>query len=64
MTAALRTLARTVHRYLREVSGEADYDHYLARHGTGGTCGPVMTRRQFEQHRWARQATDPGSRCC
>jgi uncharacterized short protein YbdD (DUF466 family) len=51
--------------YLREVSGEADYDRYLVRHaqlhGPGAT---TISRREFERRRWEGRASSPGSRCC
>lgn len=57
-----------VHWYLREITGEADYDHYLAaqaRHAPLHEAVPVvMSRREFEQRRWADKERTPGSRCC
>jgi uncharacterized short protein YbdD (DUF466 family) len=58
-TGVRRWLA-VLHWYLREITGEADYDHYLARAGDA----PVMSRREFEQRRWADQERTPGNRCC
>ena len=63
--AALRRAVAAVRWYLREVTGEAAYDHYLTRHrqlhGSGVTALP---RREFERERWTRQGQTPGNRCC
>ncbi|MEP6464365.1 MAG: YbdD/YjiX family protein [Frankiaceae bacterium] len=47
--------------YLREVSGEADYDRYLAR---ARPDVPVMSRREFERHKMKARDAHPGARCC
>ena len=46
--------------YLRELTGEADYDRYRAAHPE---CS-VLSRRDFERDRWERRSSTPGSRCC
>lgn len=65
-----------VHWYLRELTGEADYDHYLAQQAgrapghppvQGPEQGPVpavLSRREFEDRRWADRERTPGNRCC
>lgn len=59
-----RQLAGRLRWYLREVSGESAYDHYVARARHGRPGEPVMTRREFERHRADERGHDPGSRCC
>ena len=50
--------------YLREVSGEADYDRYAASAERLRPGAPVLSRREFERHRMqAREAAAP-HRCC
>ncbi|HEY6795167.1 MAG TPA: YbdD/YjiX family protein [Kineosporiaceae bacterium] len=55
---------RAVRWYLRELTGEAGYDHYLARHASVHPGERPMTRREFEAWRWTEQANSPGTRCC
>jgi uncharacterized short protein YbdD (DUF466 family) len=57
-------LLRGVHWYLRELTGEAQYDHYLARHATTHAGAAPLTRREFEKQRVDRADARPGSRCC
>lgn len=61
---AVRRWLRAVHWYLREVSGEADYDRYLDRHGELPAGRPALSRAEFERHRWEDRANTPGTRCC
>ena len=56
--------ARAVRWYLRELTGEGDYDRYLARHADVHPGEPALTRRAFERWRAERAATTPGHRCC
>jgi uncharacterized short protein YbdD (DUF466 family) len=58
---SLRKLIGFVRWYVREMTGAADYDRHLARHGTDSRA---LTRREFERLRTARQESNPGSRCC
>jgi len=62
--AALRRAGSGVLWYLREVSGEADYDRYLARHEREHPGTPALTRREFEKRRMDRAQAHPQSRCC
>lgn len=55
---------RGVRWYLRELSGEAAYDHYLERHRREHPGEPAMTRREFERWRIDHSDPEPGSRCC
>jgi uncharacterized short protein YbdD (DUF466 family) len=62
--AALRRAGTGVLWYLREVTGEADYDRYLARHGREHPDAVPLTRREFEKRRMDRAQEHPQSRCC
>jgi len=50
--------------YLRELTGEAQYDRYLERHRRIHPDAPAMSRRGFERWRTDRMEGNPGSRCC
>ncbi|HZZ50121.1 MAG TPA: YbdD/YjiX family protein [Pseudonocardia sp.] len=63
VAAALGTGARGVLWYLRELTGENGYSHYLDHQRRVHPGRPVMTRREFEHHRVERSA-QPGARCC
>jgi len=62
--ARWRRWARGLHWYLREVTGEADYDRYLARHAAVHPHEPAQSRREFDRCRWEDKANNPGNRCC
>ena len=62
MTGRLVEVARGVRWYLREVTGEAKWDEYLARCEADG-C-PPMTRREYERHRAAQKEHTAQGRCC
>jgi hypothetical protein len=62
MTSALTRAGRGVVWYLRQLSGEAKWDEYVARCAAEGT--EPMTRRDFERHRSDHQERNPQSRCC
>lgn len=49
--------------YLREVSGEADYDKYLA-HAHRHDGEAVLSRRDFERRKLAEREAHPRARCC
>ncbi|MFE7135387.1 YbdD/YjiX family protein [Streptomyces sp. NPDC057638] len=62
--AAVGRGLRSVHRYLRELTGETAYERYCAwllRERPGAT---PPSRREFERARLRRQEEAPGSRCC
>jgi uncharacterized short protein YbdD (DUF466 family) len=59
-----RQWARALHWYLRELTGESDYDRYLSRHACVHPGGKAMTRREFDTWRWTEKANTPGNRCC
>ncbi|GII94421.1 CstA-like transporter-associated (seleno)protein [Sinosporangium siamense] len=46
--------------YLREVTGEGEYDKYLARH----THGTPLSRREFERRRSDQREKGSAMRCC
>ncbi|WP_406278094.1 YbdD/YjiX family protein [Embleya sp. NBC_00896] len=50
--------------YLREVSGEADYDRHCRRHLQDHPDHPVPSRREYEAWRAAHKENHPQTRCC
>ncbi|MDQ7908436.1 YbdD/YjiX family protein [Phytohabitans sp. ZYX-F-186] len=50
--------------YFRELSGEAEYDHYVDRHRRLHPEQPLMTRREFEHCRTDRRDETPTASCC
>ena len=63
----MSTLARAwrgVRWYLRELTGETQYDRYLERHAREHGNAPPLSRREFERRRLAGADVKPGSRCC
>ena len=61
MSAVVRAL-KGVRWYLRELTGEAKWDHYVdhcAAHGH-----QPVSRREFERHRSDAAELDMGGRCC
>ena len=50
--------------YLRELTGETQYDRYLERHAREHAGAAPLTRREFERQRIDRADAKPGSRCC
>lgn len=57
----MRRAWNAVRWYLRELTGESQYDRYLARHAAGTQ---PLTRREFERARTDRGDVRPVSRCC
>jgi uncharacterized short protein YbdD (DUF466 family) len=57
-------LLRHIRWYLRELTGEAAYDHYVERHRRTHPGVPVRSRREFERDRQNRQDGPPDARCC
>jgi uncharacterized short protein YbdD (DUF466 family) len=55
---------RGVRWYLRELTGESQYDRYLERHAREHPGAAPLSRREFERRRIAQQDAKPGSRCC
>jgi uncharacterized short protein YbdD (DUF466 family) len=60
----VRTGARTVRWYLRELTGEAEYDRYCERHRRHHPHAPVPGRREYEVLRTLHRENHPQSRCC
>ncbi|KUN90907.1 YbdD/YjiX family protein [Streptomyces caeruleatus] len=60
----LRRRARAVRWYLRELTGEAEYDRYCGRHRLHHPLAPVPTRREYQVPRAAQQESRPAGRCC
>lgn len=62
MTGAAQDTLRRLGRLLKEATGEAKWDDYLAEcRSTGAT---PMSRKEFELHRAHQQECRPGMRCC
>jgi uncharacterized short protein YbdD (DUF466 family) len=60
----VRRAVEGVRWYLREVSGEGDYDRYVAHARRHHPDAPVLSRRDFERRRTKERAANPGARCC
>lgn len=58
----VRTAARGLRWYLRQVSGEAKWDEYVARCHAEGT--EPMSRRAYERHRDAHREVSARTSCC
>ena len=50
--------------YLKEVSGESAYDHYVEHARRAHPGEPVMARRDFERRRQDAREARPQARCC
>ncbi len=55
---------RGVRWYLAELTGENQYDRYLARHAREHPGTLPLSRREFERRRIDGQDPKPGRRCC
>jgi uncharacterized short protein YbdD (DUF466 family) len=64
MIAALRRAGSGMLWYLRELTGESGYDHYLERHAREHPDAVPLTRREFEKRRMDRAQERPQNRCC
>ena len=62
MTA--RDAMRGITWYLREVSGETQYEKYCAHVRRDHPDAPVMSRRDFERWRQDDRNDNPRARCC
>ena len=60
----LRQAVQGVCWYLREVSGEGDYDRYLARARLHQADAAILSRREFERRKTRAREAHPGARCC
>ncbi|WP_264931933.1 YbdD/YjiX family protein [Streptomyces sp. A012304] len=50
--------------YLRELTGEAEYDRHCERHRRRHPHAPVPTRREYQLLRTRHQEEHASSRCC
>jgi uncharacterized short protein YbdD (DUF466 family) len=55
---------RSVRWYLREVSGEAGYEKYVAHVRCEHPDAVVMSRRDYERWRQDDRDANPRARCC
>ncbi|MFI6567530.1 YbdD/YjiX family protein [Streptomyces sp. NPDC050534] len=55
---------RAVGWYLRELTGEAEYDRYCERHRRHHPLAPVPTRREYQVLRTLHREAHPQGRCC
>jgi uncharacterized short protein YbdD (DUF466 family) len=60
----VRKVLSAVRWYLRELTGEAEYDRYCDRHRRHHPLATVPTRREYEWMRTAQRASDAPGRCC
>jgi uncharacterized short protein YbdD (DUF466 family) len=61
MDAVVRA-ARGLRWYVRQLTGEAKWDEYVAECAAFGE--PPMSRREFERRRDHEREHAPGARCC
>ncbi|MCX5599671.1 YbdD/YjiX family protein [Streptomyces phaeochromogenes] len=61
---SVRRWARAVRWYLRELTGEAEYDRYCERHLRHHPLAPVPTPREYQALRARHREDHPQSRCC
>jgi uncharacterized short protein YbdD (DUF466 family) len=64
VTVTARRWTRAVRWYLRELTGEAEYDRYRERHLRHHPLAPVPTRREYEVLRTRHREAHPQGRCC
>jgi uncharacterized short protein YbdD (DUF466 family) len=62
MTA--REAAAKLAWYLKELTGEHDYDRYVEHHRQAHPDAPALSRREFECRRMDAMEVRPGQRCC
>jgi uncharacterized short protein YbdD (DUF466 family) len=62
MRAAVLRAGRGLRWYVRQATGEAKWDEYVAACRASG-AEPV-SRREFERHRADHREANPQSRCC
>ena len=60
----VRQAVKGLRWYLREVSGEADYDRYVARAQRCHPEAPVLSRREFERRKMRLRQDRQDARCC
>lgn len=62
MRSAVVRAARGVRWYVRQATGEAKWDEYVAACRVQGV--EPVSRREFERHRSDHREANPQSRCC
>lgn len=50
--------------YVRELSGETEYDRYCERHRRHHPHAPLPTRREYQRMRTTRRECESPGRCC
>ncbi|WP_416983012.1 CstA-like transporter-associated (seleno)protein [Streptomyces sp. T028] len=61
---AVRRAVDLLRWYARELTGEAEYDRYCARHRRRHPHAPVPTRREYQRMRTVRREGESPGRCC
>ena len=51
-------------RYLKELTGEHNYDRYVEHHRHAHPDASALSRREFERRRMDERDRNPGVRCC
>ena len=59
-----RDVVRGLRWYLREITGESAYDHYIEAARRDDPQAPVLSRDAFERARQDRCDHHPPQRCC
>ena len=60
----VREAVAGVRWYLREVTGESGYDHYVEHMRRDHPEQAVMSRRDYERARMRQREDNPRARCC
>ena len=60
----VRQMMAGVRWYLREVSGESNYERYVEHMRRDHPGQPVMSRRDYERRRQDYREENPRARCC
>ena len=64
MTVTVWRWGRAVRWYLRELTGEAEYDRYCERYQRHHPLAPLPTRREYQVLRTRHREAHPQGRCC
>ncbi|MDI2131679.1 YbdD/YjiX family protein [Yinghuangia seranimata] len=64
VAARWRRAVAGVRWYVREISGDADYERHCRRHAREHPGAPAPTRREYELWRTRRREEGPLARCC
>jgi uncharacterized short protein YbdD (DUF466 family) len=62
--ASIRTAVSTLLWFLKEVTGEHDYDRHVEHQRRHHPDAPVLSRREFERQRMDNLDKNPQQRCC